>query len=288
MTFSLPPEQRTALRLESLALYGVTPRVQFNPEVAVRQRIDYLKSVIRQTGQSGFVLGISGGVDSSTAGRLCQLACEELRREGTAAFFTAMRLPADVQADEHDAQAALSFIQPDRTVTVNIGPASTAIHQQAVAEFIRPSIQPLLPSTADFHKGNVKARMRMLAQYEMAGLYQSLVVGTDHSTEGICGFYTKFGDGACDLLVLNGLNKTQVRACAQFLGAPESLYRKVATADLEELAPQKTDEDALGLSYDVIDLFLEGELIDPDQEERLLLQFQKTQHKRQPPLVFQT
>ncbi|POC21628.1 NAD(+) synthase, partial [Vibrio vulnificus] len=97
-------------------------------------------------------------------------------------------------------------------------------------------------------KGNVKARTRMIAQYEVAGLVGGLVLGTDHSAENITGFYTKFGDGACDLAPLFGLNKRQVRQIAAHLGAPESLVIKVPTADLEELAPQKADEDALLVS----------------------------------------
>ena len=63
----------------------------------------------------------------------------------------------------------------------------------------------------DFARGNVKARMRMIAQYEIAGLTGGLVLGTDHSAENITGFYTKHGDGACDLAPLFGLNKRQVR-----------------------------------------------------------------------------
>lgn len=91
----------------------------------------------------------------------------------------------------------------------------------------------------DFVKGNVKARARMTAQYEVAGYVGGLVLGTDHSAENITGFYTKFGDGACDLAPLFGLNKRQVRQVAAELGAPDILVKKVPTADLEELAPQK-------------------------------------------------
>lgn len=119
----------------------------------------------------------------------------------------------------------------------------------------------LLPTDSakiDFVKGNVKARARMIAQYEVAGYVGGLVLGTDHSAENITGFYTKFGDGACDLAPLFGLNKRQVREVAAQLGAPEQLVKKVPTADLEELAPQKADEDALSVSYDQIDDFLEG------------------------------
>lgn len=122
----------------------------------------------------------------------------------------------------------------------------------------------------------------MIAQYEIAGLVGGLVLGTDHSAENITGFYTKFGDGACDLAPLFGLNKRQVRQVAAKLGAPELLVRKVPTADLEELAPQKADEDALNVSYDQIDDFLEGKPVDQAVSDRLVGIYKATQHKRQP------
>jgi len=134
----------------------------------------------------------------------------------------------------------------------------------------------------DFVKGNVKARMRMIAQYEIAGLLEGLVLGTDHSAENVTGFYTKYGDGACDMVPLFGLNKRQVRQLAAELGAPEQIITKIPTADLESLAPSKPDEEALGLSYDQIDDFLEGKKIDPVAEHRLIHIFLTTAHKRQP------
>jgi NAD+ synthase len=123
--------------------------------------------------------------------------------------------------------------------------------------------------------------MRMIAQYEIGGILGGLIIGTDHSAENITGFYTKYGDGACDLAPLFGLNKRQVRALAGHLGAPDQLINKAPTADLETLNPGKTDEDALGLSYDQIDDFLEGRVVDAKAVERIIEIFESTQHKRQ-------
>jgi NAD+ synthase len=122
----------------------------------------------------------------------------------------------------------------------------------------------------------------MIAQYEIAGLLGGLVLGTDHSAENVTGFYTKYGDGACDIVPLFGLNKRQVRQIAAHLGAPDKIITKTPTADLETLAPSKPDEDALGLTYDQIDDFLEGKKIDPEAEHRLIHIFLTTAHKRQP------
>ena len=122
----------------------------------------------------------------------------------------------------------------------------------------------------------------MAIQFDIAGLCNALVLGTDHSAENITGFYTKYGDGACDLAPLFGLSKRQVRQVASYLGAPEIVVTKAPTADLETLNPQLADEDSLGLSYDQIDDFLEGKSQDTVADEKLIQIYQRTQHKRVP------
>ncbi|HAP91339.1 MAG TPA: NAD(+) synthase, partial [Arthrobacter bacterium] len=100
---------------------GVQPRI--DPAGEVRKRVDFLKEYLQATHTKGFVLGISGGLDSSLAGRLAQLAVEELEAEGVEANFVAVRLPYGVQHDEDDAQAALDFIQAKTEWTFNISAA---------------------------------------------------------------------------------------------------------------------------------------------------------------------
>lgn len=97
------------------------------------------------------------------------------------------------------------------------------------------------------------------------------------------GFYTKFGDGACDLAPLSGLVKNQVRAIARSFGAPQNLVEKVPTADLEELVPGKPDEAAHGISYAEIDAFLHGEPVKQETAEIIVSTYRKTQHKRDLP-----
>lgn len=280
-------EEYIALKAEALKLYGVVPTEKFDVKSAIRNRIDYLKFKLKMTGMRGYVLGVSGGVDSTTASRLAQLACEELRAEGYFAQFIAERLPAGTQLDEADAQAALKFINPDKIITVNIGEAAKNLSFQGVEQFKNLEGDTLSAYQVDFSLGNLKARLRMASQYQIGALYNALVLGTDHSTEGICGFWTKWADGSCDSLILNGLNKTQVRLVAKELGAPEFLWSKIATADLEELAPQKTDESALGIEFKIIDAFLEGKEIDKENEYKLIRQFYITQHKRKPIAEFE-
>ncbi|MBH0057131.1 ammonia-dependent NAD(+) synthetase [Pseudoalteromonas sp. SWXJZ94C] len=269
------------MRAEIIAEMKVQPMIDVNAEIT--RRVNFIKTRLVAAYSTSLVLGISGGVDSSTCGRLCQLAVNELNKEhSTDKYqFIAVRLPYGVQADEDEAQMAVDFIQPSKRMTVNVQPAADALHEQAIAAVVGNG--ETLPEQAkiDFIKGNVKARQRMVAQYEIAGFCQGLVVGTDHSAENITGFYTKFGDGACDLAPLFGLSKRQVRSLATALGAPALLVEKAPTADLESDRPGLTDEEALGLSYEQIDDFLEGKPVSKDVEEKLVGIYLRTQHKRQ-------
>jgi NAD+ synthase len=255
---------------------------EINVDFEVKRRIEFIKKILKISGLNYLVLGISGGIDSGTCGRLAQLAIDELNAEGGNYRFVAVRLPYATQVDENDAQVSLQFINPGIRVSVNVQPGTDAIHQTTIEALKQQGEFGQSESALDHAKGNVKARMRMIAQYEIAGLLGGLVIGTDHSAENVTGFYTKYGDGACDLAPLFGLNKRQVRALASHLGAPEQLISKKPTADLESLSPLKPDEDALGLSYDQIDDFLEGSSIDPDASSRIIEIYTRTGHKRQP------
>lgn len=249
----------------------------------IQRRIAFIQKKLKQSGCKSLVLGISGGVDSTTCGRLAQLAINELNTTTNNEYqFIAVRLPYGEQQDEDEAQQALKFIQPSQSISVNIKAGVDALHASALLGLDATKLIPTDVAKVDFVKGNVKARARMIAQYEIAGLVGGLVIGTDHSAENITGFYTKFGDGACDLAPLFGLNKRQIRSIAATLGAPNHLVAKVPTADLEELAPQKADEDALLVTYDQIDDFLEGKPVDDFVRERLVNIYRATQHKRQP------
>lgn len=260
-------------------------------EYEVTRRVNFIKQTLLKAHSKNLVLGISGGVDSTTCGRLAQLAVEQLNQEyNTQDYqFIAVRLPYSTQADEDDAQASLAFIQAPQELTVNVQTGADGIHQAVLKAFDEKNMDAGSKYQQDFSKGNVKARCRMVAQYHIAGLLGGLVLGTDHSAENITGFYTKWGDGACDLAPLFGLNKRQVRQIAEHLGAPLHLVEKVPTADLESLTPLKADEQALGLSYQQIDDFLEGKNTDPIAEKRLIEIYLKTQHKRQAiPTIYDT
>lgn len=258
---------------------GAKPSI--DPAEEADKRIQFLTDYLISSKAKGYVLGISGGVDSTLGGKLGQLAVERAAEQGYSAEFVAARLPHHIQADETDAQAALDFINPDRRMTFNIGPAVDAFEKEYdLGADGRMS---------DFNKGNAKARLRMMAQYAIAGDSGLLVIGTDHAAEAVTGFYTKFGDGGADVMPMAGLNKRQVRLVTKELGGPEFLWNKVPTADLLDDNPGLTDEDELGVSYDDIDDYLEGIEISSEAAERIEWYYMRSRHKRRMPTnIFDT
>lgn len=249
---------------------------EINPKEEIRLRIDFLKSYLVKSRAKGFVLGISGGQDSTLAGRLAQLAVEELRSEGKESLFIAVRLPYGVQQDEEDAQRALDFIKADQEYAFNIQDAVDQIQKEYN---LITKTSPL----SDFQKGNVKARVRMIAQYAFGGMEGLLVIGTDHAAEAVTGFFTKYGDGGADVLPLTGLTKRQGKALLKELGADERLYLKIPTADLLDQKPGQADETELGITYDDIDDYLEGKTVTQEIAEKIEQRYRITEHKRQVP-----
>ncbi|UYP17678.1 ammonia-dependent NAD(+) synthetase [Rhodococcus sp. Z13] len=257
---------------------GVKPSI--DPRAEIDSRVQFLADYLRSTPAKGFVLGISGGQDSTLAGRLTQLAAEKLRAEGHTAEFVAVRLPYGTQADEHDAKIALDFIRADRTLRMDVKPGADATGTEAAVALYGHETK-----LRDFVRGNIKARERMMLQYAVAGELGYLVVGTDHAAEAVTGFYTKYGDGGVDITPLAGLTKRQGAALLRELGAPESTWIKVPTADLEDDRPALPDEEALGMTYSEIDDYLEGKDVSDDLAARLEQKFLDTRHKRAMPVA---
>jgi len=255
----------------------VLPKI--NVEQEIRKSIDFMKEYAKKHSfVKGFVLGISGGQDSTLTGKLAQMAVDELNEEAGEKKYTfiAVRLPYGVQADEDDCQDALNFIQPDKVFKVNIKDAVEA----SVRALAEAGVE-----LSDFAKGNEKARERMKVQFSIAAMNSAVVLGTDHAAEAITGFFTKFGDGGADLMPIFRLNKRQGKQILAHLNCPEHLYLKTPTADLEEDRPSLPDETALGLTYEQIDDYLEGKEIPEDARKTLEGHYLRSQHKRHLPIT---
>lgn len=267
----------TPLQKKIIAYEHVLPEI--DPKKEIRKSVDFLKDYLKANPFiKSYVLGISGGQDSTLAGKLAEMAVTEMREEtGDNSYqFIAVRLPYDVQADAQDAADAVAFQKPDQDLIVNI---------KAPVDAMVDTLHKSGVEITDFNKGNIKARQRMVVQYAIAGANKGAVIGTDHAAENITGFFTKYGDGAADVTPLFRLDKRQGKALLKELGAPEHLYLKVPTADLEEDRPDLPDEAALGVTYTQIDDYLEGKDIDPQAAEKIESWWRKSEHKRHLPVT---
>lgn len=266
-----------ALQKKIIAYEHVQPTI--DPKKEIRRSIDFLKGYLKANPfLKTYVLGISGGQDSTLTGKLCEMAMTEMRQEtGDNSYqFIAVRLPYDVQADASDAADAVAFQKPDQDLIVNIkGPVDAAVK----------AVEAAGQKITDFNKGNIKARERMVVQYAIAGANKGAVVGTDHAAENFAGFYTKYGDGAADLTPLFRLDKRQGKMLLKELGCPEHLYEKAPTADLEEEKPDLPDEVALGVSYQDIDDYLEGKTVSEKAAQQIEKLWRRSEHKRHLPVT---
>lgn len=259
----------------------VLPTIDVEQEI--RKTIDFLKDYAKKHAfVKGFVLGISGGQDSTLTGKLTQMAIDELNEEaGNQKYsFWAVRLPYGIQADEQDCQDALDYIGPTKIYMVNI--------KEAVDASVKALADAGIELT-DFAKGNEKARERMKVQFSIAAMNGGVVLGTDHAAEAVTGFYTKFGDGGADLVPIFRLNKRQGRQILKQLNCPGHLYEKTPTADLEENRPSLPDEAALGVTYEQIDDYLEGKEIPEEARRTIESHYIRSMHKRHLPItIFDT
>jgi NAD+ synthase len=142
-----------------------------DPQFEVKRRVTFIKSKLLSTGLSHLVLGISGGIDSATCGRLAQIAINELSQEfpERSFSFVALRLPYGEQIDEIDAQKSIKFICPSKNVLIDIKPSVDITHERINSSISSSNLGLVRDEVRDdFTKGNTKARIRMTFQYEVA------------------------------------------------------------------------------------------------------------------------
>lgn len=262
-----------SIQQEIVSRLGVKPVIDVEEEVS--KRVDFLKKYVKTSGTSGLLIAISGGIDSAVAAGLCKLATDELTAETGKVYMTlGVFQPYGKQEDIEDSYATAKAFNLENTVETNIEEAVNEIALEV--EYGLKNIGQARHISYQ-GKGNVKARVRMVNQYALAFELNLLVVGTDHASEAMTGFYTKWGDGAVDITPLSSLNKRQVRQLAAHLGVPKSILDKAPTAGLWE---GQTDEKELGISYEDNSDYLEGKEVDSAVSERLESLYRRTEHKR--------
>jgi NAD+ synthase len=264
-----------SLQQKIIAELGVKPAIDVEQEV--KHRVDFLKQYMKEAGVTGLLIAISGGLDSAVAAGLCKRATDEMSAETGKEYMTlAVFQPYGEQEDIDHSYAVAEAFQLEHKVETNIAETVDEIALETEYAF---KVLKIHRHISRGGKGNVKARTRMVIQYALAFDLNLLVVGTDHASEALTGFYTKWGDGAVDITPLSSLNKRQIKQLARQLGVPAEIIDKAPTAGLWE---GQTDEAELGVTYDDNSDYLEGKDIDPKSKELLEKHYLRTQHKRLP------
>jgi len=222
----------------------------------------WIRHQVKLAGADGVVLGMSGGLDSSVTAILCKRAL------GASVRGLILPCHSDPQ-DEADAHLVADRFDIS-TETIDLSGAFDLVVN-------------ILPPGDKLAEANVKPRLRMIVLYYYANNLGHLVVGSGNKSELMVGYFTKYGDGAVDLLPLGGLYKTQVRQVSTELGIPQRIIDKPPSAGLWR---GQTDEDELGISYEELDralIALQGSQEDVPGDsvvERVRRMVARTQHKR--------
>jgi len=249
--------------------------LDLNDSMAKRCICNFIKQKARSS--AGVVLGLSGGIDSALCAKLC---VEALGPDKVHALI----LPSEFTPAEDIADA--------KELAASLGMQAKEISIKPILDSVISQIPDGLFATKSA-KGNMQARIRMLLLYNEAFSMKGLVVGTGNKSEIMQGYFTKYGDGGCDILPIGDLYKTQVRSLAKFSGISDKILAKEPSAGLW---PGQTDEAELGISYDNLDLVLYANLekkmpaskiatalnISKELVEKVIGSMQDTRHKREP------
>lgn len=226
--------------------------------------VDWLEQKRSSASADGFVIGLSGGVDSSTVAALCKRTTDNV-------LGIIMPCHSDPQDIEHAEMVAEAF--DIKTETVDL----SKMYDSLIA---------VLPEGSRLAKANIKPRLRMLTLYYFANLHNHLVAGTGNKSEEMVGYATKYGDGGVDILPIGDLYKHEVRELARSLGVPSEIIDKPPSAGLWE---GQTDEGEMGITYAELDRILDrieagnaaGE--DPELVKKVERMIETSAHKRVAP-----
>lgn len=232
--------------LDSLSVEygGADPKVTIDD---VRYIRTFIKESIKSTNSSGMVIGLSGGIDSAVVTKLA--------------------------ADSIDPSKILNVFMPSRVTPAADYKTTMELSQNWGTEYKIVDIQPAVDALtsvllsdveAPLERGNIAARCRMIVLYNLAKKRNYVVAGTSNQSEIMTGYFTKFGDGACDLTPLANTYKTEVKQMAAMIGIPQDIIDKPPSAGFWE---GQTDESEMGISYDNLDAILYNMEMDFDDEE---------------------
>lgn len=220
--------------------------------------VSWMKELLESSGANGFVIGISGGIDSA----VCYGLALEVTKNIKPVFI-------NINNSELDKSCVIDLEKKygNKIQEINLEKNVTDLYNALEIKDDKSTL------------GNMKARIRMSTLYSFAQINNYLVIGTDNACEFYTGYFTKWGDGAADLLPLVKLNKSEVYELASILDIPKSIIERAPSASLWE---SQTDEQEMGVTYNDIDSFLFGNQVDESSKNIILKMHEKTQHKRIP------
>lgn len=221
----------------------------------------FLKNYLDKSGCKAYVLGLSGGVDSSLVAAIAKKAVGKDRL-----FCYSLPIHSNVD-DQNDAVKLAKELDINLKVVDLSKTYDSYIEELGGEDFIRLT------------KSNLKVRMRMVALYAYAQEHNALVIGTDNWDESYVGYFTKYGDGAADILPIVRLTKAEVREAAKLYGVSDELANRIPSAGLFE---GQTDEKEMGIKYDDLDAYLLGNKVPIEVKDRIEHLHKISEHKRNP------
>lgn len=221
----------------------------------------FLKNYLDKSGCKAYVLGLSGGVDSSLVAAIAKKAVGKDKL-----FCYSLPIHSNV-ADQNDAVKLAKELDINLKVVDLSKTYDSYIKELGGEDFIRLT------------KSNLKVRMRMVALYAYAQEHNALVIGTDNWDESYVGYFTKYGDGAADILPIVKLTKAEVREAAKLYGVSDELANRIPSAGLFE---GQTDEKEMGIKYDDLDAYLLGKKVPSEVKDRIEHLHKISEHKRNP------
>ena len=238
-----------------------------NYEKEFAQRVQFIKRTVRESGADGIVYGNSGGKDSALVGILCKAACDN-----TVGIIMPCATARNFEMDKRDGEeVAKAYGIEMRYADLS---AVKSAEKAALA-----GVTKLSPAA----EANIAPRLRMATLYAVAATENRLVSGTGNRSEGFVGYFTKWGDGACDFNPIADLTVTEIYECLRYLKPPKCVIEKAPSAGLFD---GQTDESEMGFTYKELDTYLDGGKIDDAVLERIQRMHARSEHKRREILTF--